>query len=288
MEAKTGVSSKAILVKIDSNSEIDAKDAVRKLQDQHNITHLDVVIANAGQNNYFSPVRAVTMAEMRQVLEVNSYAPIILFQAVLPLLEKSSKPIFATMGSMMGTIGAMEQRPFPCTSYGVSKAALNWITRKVHCEHENIIAFVLDPGYVTFRVRERAFTDVCNRIRFVQTDMGNEGARLIGLEKAYTTVDECVEGLVKGVGSPKIRSRRLTALLTCDIILSRSIVPLERRRVEPMLHGMVRKFRGERHPPQQFPGGVCGPSEIFIGYRYSVEHEEIQVSRIARDFFKLF
>lgn len=31
---------------------------------------------------------------------------------------------------------------------------------------------------------------------FVQTDMGNNGAKKVGLEKAYTEVDECVAGMV--------------------------------------------------------------------------------------------
>jgi norsolorinic acid ketoreductase len=151
LNATTGVSSTVILVKIDSISETDAKDAVRILQDQHGITHLDVVIANAGQSSDLTTVSTVTMAEMRHALAVNSYGPILLFQAVLPLLEKSRNPIFATMGSMMGTTGGMEQRPYPGAPYGPSKAVLNWITRKVHFEHENIIAFVLDPGYVALK-----------------------------------------------------------------------------------------------------------------------------------------
>jgi norsolorinic acid ketoreductase len=33
-------------------------------------------------------------------------------------------------------------------------------------------------------------------IRFVQTDMGNNGARRVGMEKAFTEVDVCVSGLV--------------------------------------------------------------------------------------------
>jgi norsolorinic acid ketoreductase len=37
-------------------------------------------------------------------------------------------------------------RPFPNAAYGTSKAALNYLTRKMHYEHENLIVFPIDPG----------------------------------------------------------------------------------------------------------------------------------------------
>jgi hypothetical protein len=35
--------------------------------------------------------------------------------------------------------------------------------------------------------------------RFVQTDMGNAGAKKVGLEKAYITVEESIAGMTKVV-----------------------------------------------------------------------------------------
>lgn len=34
---------------------------------------------------------------------------------------------------------------------------------------------------------------------FAQTDMGNTGAKQVGMEKAFTPVDECIAGMVKTI-----------------------------------------------------------------------------------------
>lgn len=39
-------------------------------------------------------------------------------------------------------------------------------------------------------------TLIIGTLSFVQTDMGNTGARKVGLEKAFIEVDDCVRGLV--------------------------------------------------------------------------------------------
>jgi norsolorinic acid ketoreductase len=142
-----GASSKLILVKIDSKSETDPADAVRFLQDQ-SIAHLDVVISNAGIStaSSFSTVASVPLATVKEHVEVNCYGPLVLFQAVVPLLQKSKKPVFITIGSRVGSIACMEQMPFPIAAYAPSKAMLHWITRKIHFENEHLISFVISPG----------------------------------------------------------------------------------------------------------------------------------------------
>lgn len=35
------------------------------------------------------------------------------------------------------------------------------------------------------------------RARFVQTDMGNAGAKLVGMKEATTPIDDCVAGMLK-------------------------------------------------------------------------------------------
>jgi norsolorinic acid ketoreductase len=142
---KTGSNSKLITIKIDSASETDAADAIKNLQAQ-GISHLDVVIANAGIATSLTPLSQTPLSEFKHVLAVNSIAPLLLFQATFPLLNKSSKPIFIGVGSAMGTITAMEQRPYPSGGYGPSKAMLHFLIRKIHFENENLIAFVADPG----------------------------------------------------------------------------------------------------------------------------------------------
>lgn len=88
---------------------------------------------------------------MKEHYQVNVIAPTLLFQAVLPLLEKSigldgKEPKFVTVSSAAGSIGAMEACPFPNAVYGPTKAALNYLTRKIHTEHTGITAFATEPG----------------------------------------------------------------------------------------------------------------------------------------------
>lgn len=146
-----GKDSKLIPVKIDSRSEPDAAAAIKALQTQ-GINHIDILIANAAVGTDSLPVANVPIAVVKEHVEVNGYGPLYLFQAALPLLNKSAKPIFVGVGSPMGSIGGMDQRPYAAGGYGPSKAFLHYIVRKVHFEHENIISFVLDPGLVSSRL----------------------------------------------------------------------------------------------------------------------------------------
>ncbi|KAH6715911.1 hypothetical protein DL95DRAFT_528683 [Leptodontidium sp. 2 PMI_412] len=174
-----GKDSTLIIVKIDSASETDAAAAVEVLKTKHGITTLDIVIANAGiSNSAPCPVATVPLAEIHSHLQVNGLGPIVLFQAVFPLLGKDAKFVYTS--SAIATIGGMEMRPFSLLPYGASKAFGNYFVRKIHFENEGLVAFAMDPG-------------------FVQTDMGNAGAKGVGLEKAYTPTDECATGIVKQI-----------------------------------------------------------------------------------------
>jgi len=53
---------------------------------------------------------------------------------------------------------------------------VTWYGVRINAEDEWLKTFVLDPGWV-------------------QTEMGNEGARTFGMQEAPTTVDEAVNGL---------------------------------------------------------------------------------------------
>lgn len=141
-----GEDSRIIIVKIDSASETDAAIAVRDLESTHNIQKLDVVIANAG-HVAFDKVANARIVDIQAHLSVNTIGPILLFQAVLPLLQRSSRPIFTVISSNAGSIGGMQGVGiFTVTTYGASKAMVNFLVRKIHFEHEDIIAFPIHPG----------------------------------------------------------------------------------------------------------------------------------------------
>jgi norsolorinic acid ketoreductase len=141
-----GESSRLIVVKVDSKFPTDPTAAIETLHSEHGIDHIDVVIANAGISEDFSTVHEVSIPVLHDHVEVNGYGPIYLYQAVYPLLKKSKKPTFVGVGSPIGSVGGMEQRPYPCAAYGPSKAILHWIVRKIHFENEEFVSFVADPG----------------------------------------------------------------------------------------------------------------------------------------------
>lgn len=84
---------------------------------------------------------------MKKMLDVNAIGPVYLFQAVVSLLQNAEKPKFVVITSVASSIGSMEDIPFTLTNYGTSKAAINYITRRIHFENEWLIAFPISPGY---------------------------------------------------------------------------------------------------------------------------------------------
>lgn len=143
---KSGSNSKLIIVKIDSLSTTDALSAVEELKSKHSITHLDVVIANAGLGSYWGPALTTPVAEFNKHFQVNATGTLVLFQAVHGLLSAAKEPKFVPIGTPVGSMGEMEKYPLPSTAYGTSKAALNFLTKKLNLEHENMVIFPLAPG----------------------------------------------------------------------------------------------------------------------------------------------
>lgn len=142
-----------IVVKLDSRDASGAKTAIKQLRSEHNIDHLDVVIANAAINNYPGSVAEISAETMEDHFKVNTIGPITLFQAVRPLLKasKTSHPVFVPVTSGLGSIAGQDQLVVlaPTFSpYGATKAALNWFTRRIHFEEPWLISFVIHPGVV--------------------------------------------------------------------------------------------------------------------------------------------
>ncbi|KAH8679209.1 hypothetical protein BGZ61DRAFT_359211 [Ilyonectria robusta] len=172
-----GEGSRLIVVKIDASVDQDAFDAVKELQKSHGIDYLDVVIANAGVSYTWPLVADLKIADLQGHITPNVYGVITLYQATRPLLQKSpNEPIFAPMGSTAGCLA--NQPPIRNAAYGPSKAVVNWLTIRINTEDEWLNAFVLGPGWV-------------------QTDLGNEGARGLGFEKAALGVDESCDGMMQ-------------------------------------------------------------------------------------------
>ncbi|SCO30973.1 related to ketoreductase [Fusarium fujikuroi] len=173
-----GTNSRCILVKMDSASETDALEAIKSLRRDHGIAKLDLVIANAGISKYFGTAEMTPVKEMIDHFRVNSVAPLLLFQATCPLIHAAKAARFVTISSGAGSLGFMENLKVENTAYGSSKAALNFITRRIHFENPDLVAFSINPGWL-------------------QTDLGNHAAQNSGLSAAPVSVQDGVNGIVR-------------------------------------------------------------------------------------------
>ncbi|EIN06082.1 NAD(P)-binding protein [Punctularia strigosozonata HHB-11173 SS5] len=116
---------------------------------------LDVVIANAGVNLSVGPAYQSSEEDLRKTFDVNVVGTFVLFKAALPLLQASKSsgsapPKFVAVSSQAGGIDFGASLPFQSTPYGVSKAAENYLIRKLHFEHEKdgLVIFPICPGAV--------------------------------------------------------------------------------------------------------------------------------------------
>jgi norsolorinic acid ketoreductase len=70
---------------------------------------------------------------------INTIGPLILFQSFVSLLESSRNAKFVVISSMLGQV--TESLPWPHDAYGLSKAAVNFVIKKIDQETEHVIAF---------------------------------------------------------------------------------------------------------------------------------------------------
>ena len=140
----------------------------------------DVVWANAGACNLeaWLPVERCSVDEVRADLEINTLHPLVMYQAFLALLSRSSSPKFFVSSSFAGSISGMQYvAAIHQLPYGLSKAAVNYLTRRIHFENPNITAVPFHPG-------------------FVQTEGGNASAVHLGMAEAPMKLDDCTTKIV--------------------------------------------------------------------------------------------
>lgn len=130
---------------------------------EQNYGRLDVIINNAGimidtDQGRSSSICDANIEAIEQTLQANTLGPIMVINAMLPLMQRVDDARIVNISSGMGQLSEMGGN-YP--GYRLSKAALNAMTR--------IYAAELDPG--KFRINA-----VCPG--WVRTDMGGENADL--------------------------------------------------------------------------------------------------------------
>lgn len=174
-ELPKGEGSSLIFAKIDQHVPTDAAAAVKSLD---GIPRIDVVVANAAIADSAAGVLDTSIDDVRRHVDVNVIGVLALFQAVEPLLKKGNNPKFIVLSSSVGSNTLAPYMPGPILSYGISKAALNHLVRRIHVENDWLAATVLHPGWV-------------------QTDMGTAYAESVGRESAPMKLEDSVSGCIK-------------------------------------------------------------------------------------------
>ena len=197
--------SNLFLIKLNGESETDALAGVRSLTTRSGIEKLDVVIANSGifKAAAHQKISQMKTEDLMEHLNINTVSVVRLFQATLPLQEKAPNPIFLVNSAGAGTLAGMEDfAHFPLNSYAVSKAAANFLTRRIHFENPHLIAFAVHPGYgeVSFPLRIDApscqRTVLTSPYSSVVTETRTAVARALGAPEEGISIEECVDNLV--------------------------------------------------------------------------------------------
>lgn len=102
---------------------------------------VDVLINNAGVLD-----EAITPEGLMHSFQVNSIAPLMMTQALLPKLKQSANPVVAQITSRMGSIADTGSGGY--YGYRASKAALNMLNKCLSVDQPWLTAVVIHPGWV--------------------------------------------------------------------------------------------------------------------------------------------
>ena len=117
------------------------------------IEKLDLLIANAGMYGPRSVASAADGEGWSEALTVNTIAPFLLAQAVLPQVEAAGGKLIA-ISTRMGSIADNDSGGF--IAYRSSKAALNAAWKSLAIDNPGVVCAVLHPGWVQTRMGGRS------------------------------------------------------------------------------------------------------------------------------------
>lgn len=112
---------------LDVTSDTSRADLLEQLAEK-GIRHIDILINNAGISA-MGPVIELPAEQLRGQFETNVIAPVLLTQALFPLLQQSQRPLVVNIGSVSGVLTT----PF-AGAYCASKAALHSLSDAMRME----------------------------------------------------------------------------------------------------------------------------------------------------------
>lgn len=133
---------------------------------------LDVLINNAGIYR-----KGTTEHDFAESFKINTIAPFLLTEALLPHLKKGQSPKVISISSKMGSIS--DNGSGGSYAYRASKSALNMVNKSLAADQPWLTAIVMHPGWV-------------------QTEMGGAGATL--------TIHDSTAGIWKVINSVTLKN----------------------------------------------------------------------------------
>lgn len=139
---------KVIPIELDVTNDSSIEQAVKSLNQNQNIYHLDVLINNAGiYPDKNVNIVTISREQLDSTLNANTFGAIRIVQTLLPLLEKSQDARVINVSSNMG---ALQDLTASAPSYCLSKFALNGATIMLAqaLRSKGITVNAIDPGWV--------------------------------------------------------------------------------------------------------------------------------------------
>ncbi|CAE7182678.1 unnamed protein product [Rhizoctonia solani] len=133
-------------VQLDMNDDESCKAAANEIRTKAGA--IDVLIVNAGINNHIDSVLEQSVDEFSNTFKTNVLGPLRITQHFAPLFNTHRLSKLAFITSVQGSLTRGKTALTP--SYGISKAALNMMGRKLAYELEpsNVAVVLLHPGWV--------------------------------------------------------------------------------------------------------------------------------------------
>jgi NAD(P)-dependent dehydrogenase (short-subunit alcohol dehydrogenase family) len=146
-------------VQLDTNDDESIFAAVKQIE--KDFGRLDILINNAGVCPENGTQEWTTRNTLRSTFETNVYGPMILTEAMIPLLKASKNPMIINVTTGLGSITGLDPNLDPSNvlynykdvrvpGYRMSKAALNMLTayQHVHLRQFGVKVWAYCPGFV--------------------------------------------------------------------------------------------------------------------------------------------
>lgn len=130
-------------------SRLDVRDFGAVVRFGQAIDTLDLLIANAGTYGPRNPTSSDDAEAWSETFAVNTIAPFLLAQSVLPAVERAGGKLIA-ISTRMGSIADNDSGGF--VAYRSSKSALNSAWKSLSVDNPTMVCAVLHPGWVQTRM----------------------------------------------------------------------------------------------------------------------------------------